>query len=88
MHNLPATEPKFPPDMSGPSGRCRPPPSTNSRGEQSAGRAGQLPPGAVIAPPQMCLWLVYTSQGTTAFVFPFSSSPNKKTRLEVLRLRL
>lgn len=45
--------------------------------EESAGRDGQFPPGAVIAQAQMCLWLVYISQGT-AFVFPFSSFPNKK----------
>lgn len=38
---------------------------------------GTFPPGAVITQAQMCLWLVYISQGT-AFVFPFSSFPNKQ----------
>lgn len=54
------------------------PPLSATAVEESAGRDGQFPPGAVITQAQMCLWLVYTSQGT-AFVFPFSSFPyNKK----------
>lgn len=46
--------------------------------EDSAGEDEQFPPRAITPQAQMCLWLVYISQGT-AFVFPFSSFPTKKT---------
>lgn len=51
-------------------------PVTNAA-EDSAGEDEHLPPRAITPQAQMCLWLVYISQGT-AFVFPFSSFPTKK----------